>query len=96
MMLDVPVKLDRALYSFLRDLLEKGKAEHNGIELDMSNTQNMTFEDSELSFNPPLKMRVKKGLLDMTVNITKVQNLRKGIHINIENSPIDIRVLPNA
>lgn len=95
-MLDIPVRLDKALYAFLRDLLEKGKAEYNDIELDMSDTQDMSFKGSKLAFNPPLRLRIKKGLLDMTVRITGASNLRNGIHFNVENSPIDIKVLPDA
>lgn len=95
-MLDIPVKIDPQLYAFLRDLLNNGKASHNGIDVDMTDTQKMTLDSDKLVFNPPIKIRVKRGIFRVATTVTSVQNTRSGIHVNVDNSPVDIEVRPSA
>lgn len=95
-MMDVPVKIDPQLYAFLRDLLSNGKASHNGIAVDMTDTQKMTFSGNKLMFDPPIKLQVKRGIFKVATTVTSVQNIKSGIHINVDNSPVDIEVRPSA
>lgn len=95
-MMDIPVKIDPQLYAFFRDLLTNGKASHNGIDVDMTDTQKMTFSGDRLLFNPPIKIKVKRGIFRVATTVTSVQNTRSGIHINVDNSPVDIEVRPSA
>lgn len=95
-MMDIPVKIDSKLYVFLRDLLATGKASHNDIHVDMTSTQKITISSDKLLFDPPVKIKVNKGIFRVSTTVTSVKNVRNGIHINVDNSPVDIEVRPSA
>lgn len=95
-MLDIPVKIDPQLYAFLRDLLTNGKASHDGISVDMTAAQKITFNGDKLLFNPPIVISIKKGIFRVVTTVTSIQNTKSGIHINVDNSPVDIEVRPSA
>ena len=95
-MMDIPVNIDPKLYTFLRDLLASGKASHNGIDVDMTGTQKITISGDRLLFDPPVKVKVNKGIFRVSTTVTSVKNAKSGIHINVDNSPVDIEVRPSA
>lgn len=94
-MLDIPTEIPKDAYEFLRSLLETGKAETERFKLDLSDLQSISIKGGVLKFNPPVKVAVKIGLISVATTLTKIENKKDGILINIDNSPIDLEVVPS-
>lgn len=94
-MFDVPYKIPKEQYEFIRSLLETGKAENETLIVDMSELQSVTVNDGKVTFSPPINLTLKTGVLNLTTTLTHILNKKNGILFNINNSPIDLKVIPS-
>lgn len=95
-MIDKELKISPQLYQILSALLESGKAVDDFFELDLSTVQTITIKSGKLRFNPPADLKIKYMGISLNTTISEITNKRKGIEVNIDNSPIDLKVVPDA
>lgn len=95
-MIDKELKIPPQLYRQLSDLLESGKVVDDFFELDLSHVQTITVKGGKLIFSPPVAVKIKYMGISLNTTISEITNKRKGIEVNIDNSPIDLKVVPDA
>ncbi len=95
-MLDKQIEISPQIYQKISTLLETGKVADDNFELDMSPVQNISIKEGSLVFDPPIKLKLSYAGVTVSTTVTTVKNKRKGIEINIDNSPIDVKVVPNG
>jgi len=93
--LDVPINIPQEVYDLIEGLLQTGKLEHDKFSLDLSEVQTIRIANGELSFSPPAKIQTKVGPIKVKTTISVIKSRSKGIHIDVDNSPIDVEVRPN-
>lgn len=94
-MFDIPYKISKEQYRFIRSLLETGKAENDTLTIDMSELQSVTIHDGKATFSPPIKFTLKTGLFNLTTTLNYILNKKNGILLDINNSPINLKVIPS-
>jgi len=95
-MIDKELEISPQLYRQLSNLLESGKVVDDFFELDLSEIQTISIKAGKLQFNPPVKVKIKYMGISLNTTISEITNKRKGIEVNIDNSPIDLKVVPNG
>jgi len=88
------VKVPPDLYNNLSDILLKGIIEKDGAKLDFSSVQDIHIESGKATFSPPALLTVKVGIINLKTTIPYVKVLKDGIQMEVSNSPINIKVIP--
>jgi hypothetical protein len=93
-MLDVPVKIPKETYDLIVQLLKTGRVDFENKYVDISGLQQLTVQQGVLQFHPPIKVGVKVGPITIKTTIPFVKVRGSSLEVEIENSPIDIKILP--
>ncbi len=86
--------MEPAIYELLRGLLNNGIVTQDGKTLDVSPVQEITIRDGVMTFNPPAKIVADYGLVKIQTTVSSLTAKPSGIHIQIDNSPIDLELKP--
>lgn len=92
--MDYNITIPIDIFRMIEGLLANGKLDYQGKFIDLSEVQTITIADGKLRFSPPAKISAKIGPVRVNTTITTIENLGDGIHINIDNSPIDLELKP--
>lgn len=96
-MLDYVKKIDPDLYRMLDSLLKTGKIEKNGKLIDFSPVQTIEISGDKITFNPPLRVAGKFGVIRINSTITEISGkAANSILIDIDSSPFNVEIQPDA
>ncbi len=93
-MINHPVRIEESVYDMLRDILTHGRVERDGKLLDFSMVQTIQIQGGKIEFNPPARVEAKIGPITVKTTISALKLKRNGIKVEIDNSPIDLELLP--
>jgi hypothetical protein len=88
------VKVPPELYNSISDILSRGIIEKDGTVLDFSPVQDIHIENGMATFSPPASLSVRIGLINIKTTIPYVKVINDGIQMEVSNSPINIKVIP--
>lgn len=89
------LEINSQLYANLRDLLSTGCVTVGDLTVDFSELQQIRLNAHKAVFNPPIKVQYKGPLgVRLTTTITQVTLRPNAIRIEVDNSPIDMELLP--
>lgn len=89
--------IDPDLFKALLSLIRTGKVEKNGKLLDLSPVQTIQIAEGKVTFNPPLKVSGKFGPIRINTTVTEVSaKALDSILVDIDSSPINVEIKPNA
>jgi len=91
-LLDREFYVDPEIHSILTGLIETGQYSDGDILIDASPVQTVEVADGKVIFNPPVIVQWKF----ISTTVTEIQAGVGGssIFVDIDNSPVDINVLP--
>lgn len=94
-----PVKLNADVFAIISTLLATGKYAKDGKSVDLSPVQSINIDKGVMSFNPPAKISASFGpfkinttLSSLTLNAADNQKIR----VEVDNSPVDLELRPDA
>jgi len=94
--MDYPIKINAKLYQLLKDLLNDGIIQQDGKSADFSYVQTITIDNGKVSFDPPVKVSLDTGVLNITTTVSEARTVGDGIHVEVDHSPINIKVIPDG
>jgi len=90
----VPIRVPKLVYDMLQSLLRTGKIEYEGKSIDFSSVQTITIKDKVLTFSPPAKVQATIMGVNIKTTLSSITAKDSGVHIEIDNSPVDLELKP--
>lgn len=94
--MNYPIKINAKLYQVLEELLNNGLIEQDGKVADFSHVQTITINNGKVVFDPPIKLSLDTGVINITTTVSEARTVGDGIHVEVNHSPINIKVIPNG
>lgn len=89
------LEINSQLYAGLRALLSTGCVTIGDLTVDFSTLQQLRLNANRASFNPPVRVEYKGPLgIRVATTITHITLRPHAIRIEVDNSPIDMELLP--
>jgi hypothetical protein len=89
---DRELKISRELHEILFSLLQYRGFTHGDIDVDASEVKRVIPERGGLTFVDPIKVKWK--FLKTTIRRITAQEQDGSILIDVDNSPVDVKVVP--
>jgi hypothetical protein len=89
---DHELKIPADVYNIMVGVLEDGTYVDGNISIDASKLQTIQIGNGRAKMNPPIEVRWK--FLRTTVEDVSVQNRGRSILVDVNRSPIDLRIVP--
>lgn len=94
--MNYPVKINAKLYQILESLLNDGVIKQDDKVADFSHVQTITIDNGKVIFEPPVKVSLDTGVINISTTVSEARTVGNGIHVEVDHSPINIKVIPDG
>lgn len=91
--LDKSLEIDSEIHESIVNILDTGLLKDGDATVDFSGLQTMEVSNGRLRFNPPVKVKWK--WISSTITEARTDQDDGSIFIDINNSPINLRIRPS-
>lgn len=93
-MIHKKIAVDDTTYEHIKNLLINREIDLEGVKISLNPSQDISFNSDRCVFIPPLDISINVVGLNIKTTISYIQITNSGLHVEIDHSPVDLKVIP--